>query len=57
MVYNIFTAYRNFNSKSKKYLMDHVRLVLQVSEENQLYINLKNCTFSTNKLLFLGFFC
>jgi len=28
---------------------------LQVLQDNQLYINLKKCTFSANKLLFLGF--
>ena len=35
--------------------MEHLKQVLQVLQENQLYINLKKCTFSTNKLLFLGF--
>jgi hypothetical protein len=42
-------------SKSKEEHLKYVRLVLQVLQENQLYINLKKCTFSTNKLLFLGF--
>ena len=28
---------------------------MQVLQDNQLYINLKKCTFSNNKLLFLGF--
>ena len=42
-------------SESKKEHLEHVRLVLQVLQDNQLYINLKKCTFSTNKLLFLGF--
>jgi len=42
-------------SKIKEEHLEHVRLVLQVLQENQLYINLKKCTFSTNKLLFLGF--
>ena len=42
-------------SKTKEEHLEHVRLVLQVLQENQLYINLKKCTFSTNKLLFLGF--
>ena len=42
-------------SKSKKEHLEHVRLVLQVLQDNQLYINLKKCTFSNNKLLFLGF--
>jgi len=42
-------------SESKKEHLEHVRLILQVLQDNQLYINLKKCTFSTNKLLFLGF--
>jgi len=42
-------------SKSKKEHLEHMRLVFQVLQDNQLYINLKKCTFSTNKLLFLGF--
>lgn len=42
-------------SKTKDEHMEHLKQVLQVLQENQLYINLKKCTFSTNKLLFLGF--
>lgn len=42
-------------SKTKKENMEHVRQVLQVLQENQLYINLKKFTFNTNILLFLGF--
>jgi hypothetical protein len=42
-------------SKSEKEHLEHVRLVLQVLQENQLYINLKKCTLSNTKLLFLGF--
>ena len=33
----------------------HSRQVLDVLKENKLYINLKKCTFFTNKLLFLGY--
>lgn len=35
--------------------MDHLRQVLNVLEENKLYINLKKCSFLTSKLLFLGY--
>lgn len=42
-------------SKTKTEHPQHVRQVLQVVQENQLFINLKKCTFKTNKLLFLGF--
>lgn len=42
-------------SKNKKEHLEHVNQVLQVLQENQLYINMKKCTFCTNKLLFLGF--
>lgn len=35
--------------------MEHMNQVLQVLQKNQLYINLKKCTFNTNKLLCLGF--
>lgn len=42
-------------SKTKDEHLEHLKQVLQVLQENQLYINLKKCTFCTNKLLFLGF--
>ena len=42
-------------SKSKEEPLEHVKQVMYVLQENQLYINLKKCTLSTNKLLFLGF--
>lgn len=42
-------------SKTKEEHLEHVKMVLQVLQQNQLYINLKKCTFNTNKLLFLGF--
>jgi hypothetical protein len=42
-------------SKSKKEHLEHVTLVLQVLQDNRLYINMKKCTFSINKLLFLEF--
>lgn len=41
-------------SKTKDNL-EHLKQVLQVLQENQLFVNLKKCTFYTNKLLFLGF--
>jgi hypothetical protein len=34
---------------------EQVREVLKVLRENKLYLNLKKCTFLTDKLLFLGF--
>src|ERR1044072_4356920 len=43
------------NSKIKEEHLEHVKQVLQVLQENQFYINMKKCTFCTNKLLFLGF--
>ena len=42
-------------SKSKEEHLVQLRQVLDVLEENKLYINLKKCTFLTNKLLFLGY--
>jgi hypothetical protein len=35
--------------------LKHVREVLSVLRDNKLYLNLKKCTFLTDKLLFLGF--
>ena len=34
---------------------NHVREVLAVLQANELYINLKKCSFLSNKLLFLGY--
>ena len=34
---------------------NHVRKVLTVLQANELYINLKKCSFLTDKLLFLGY--
>ena len=34
---------------------NHVREVLAVLQANELYINLKKCSFLTDKLLFLGY--
>lgn len=42
-------------SKHEEEHLVHVRQVLEVLQENKLYVNLKKCTFCTNKLLFLGF--
>ena len=41
--------------KTKGEHLNHLRQVLDVLKENQLYINLKKCTFCANKLLFLGY--
>nr|GEV91829.1 hypothetical protein [Tanacetum cinerariifolium] len=35
--------------------LDHIREVLKVLQEHQLFVNLKKCSFVTHKLLFLGF--
>ncbi|GJU40086.1 putative CCCH-type zinc finger family protein, partial [Tanacetum coccineum] len=35
--------------------LDHLREVLKVLQEHQLFVNLKKCSFMTHKLLFLGF--
>ncbi|CAL8120747.1 unnamed protein product [Prunus armeniaca] len=42
-------------STTKEEHLVHLRQVLDVLTENKLYVNLKKCTFCTNKLLFLGF--
>ncbi|XP_020887735.1 uncharacterized protein LOC110230088 [Arabidopsis lyrata subsp. lyrata] len=42
-------------SKTREEHLEHVKQVLQVLQKNQLFVNLKKCVFSTNKLLFLGF--
>ena len=42
-------------SKTEVAHYNHVREVLAVLQANELYINLKKCSFLTNKLLFLGY--
>ncbi|XP_061999091.1 uncharacterized protein LOC133716395 [Rosa rugosa] len=42
-------------SRTKEEHLVHLKQVLGALQENKLYINLKKCTFCTNKLLFLGF--
>ena len=42
-------------SKTEAAHYNHVREVLVVLQANELYINLKKCSFLTNKLLFLGY--
>ncbi|CAL9020785.1 unnamed protein product [Prunus brigantina] len=44
-----------FECTTKEEHLVHLRQVLDVLRENKLYVNLKKCTFCTNKLLFLGF--
>ena len=41
--------------KTKAAHCNHMRKVLAVLQVNELYINLKKCSFLTNKLLFLGY--
>ena len=42
-------------SRRKEYHLVPIRQVLSVLQERKLYVNLKKCTFCTNKLLFLGY--
>ena len=42
-------------SKTEAAHYNHVREVLAVLQANELYINLKKCSFLTDKLLFLGY--
>ena len=42
-------------SKTEVAHYNHVREVLAVLQANELYINLKKCSFLTDKLLFLGY--
>src|ERR1041384_6864155 len=43
-------------SKGDDEHFDHIRKVLGVLRENDLYANLKKCVFMQTQLLFLGFF-
>ncbi|GJY28751.1 transposon ty3-I gag-pol polyprotein [Tanacetum coccineum] len=43
-----------YNNTEDEHL-DHLREVLKVLQEHQLFVNLKKCSFMTHKLLFLGF--
>lgn len=43
-------------SRTKEEHLLHVQAVFDISQENNLYINLKKCEFLTNELMFLGFF-
>ena len=42
-------------SKTEAAHYNHVREVLAMLQANELYINLKKCSFLTDKLLFLGY--
>lgn len=42
-------------SKNEDEHFEHVRKVLEVLKENELYVNLKKCVFLQKQLLFLGF--
>jgi hypothetical protein len=42
-------------SKDEDTHFEHVRKVLEVLKQNELYVNLKKCIFVHKKLLFLGF--
>ena len=43
------------HSKSRQEYVDHLRKVFEVLRENNLYANLKKCTFIQESLLFLGY--
>ena len=42
-------------SKDEDEHFDHIRKVLEVLRENELYVNLKKCVFLQTQLLFVGF--
>ena len=42
-------------SKSMKEHLKHVRAVLQTLRKENLYANMKKCTFGVDKVVFLGF--
>lgn len=42
-------------SHSQDEHIEHLRSVLNVLQENKLYINMKKCNFMTKKLIFLGY--
>ena len=42
-------------SKIESTYYNHVQEVMMVLQANELYINLKKCSFLTDKLLFLGY--
>ncbi|KAK0571531.1 hypothetical protein LWI29_017595 [Acer saccharum] len=42
-------------SKNEEDHMEHLRAVLEVLNENKLFINLKKCSWLTERLLFLGY--
>lgn len=42
-------------SLAEKEHLDHLRKVLKALTDHELFVNLKKCTFLTNKLLFLGY--
>ena len=44
----------NYSSSENEH-MQHLRGVLMVLHDNELYSNLKNCSFMTRSLMFLGF--
>ena len=43
------------NNATKDEHMIHLRHVLQVLHENELFINLKKCYFMTGSIVFLGY--
>ncbi|GJR45877.1 transposon ty3-I gag-pol polyprotein [Tanacetum coccineum] len=42
-------------SQTKEEHLGHLRKVMKALADNDLFVNLKKCTFLTNKLLFLGY--
>jgi hypothetical protein len=56
---NFFVVYFDdilIYSKSLDKHVEHIRYVLVVLREQNLYANLEKCTFCTDKVVFLGFF-
>jgi len=42
-------------SKNEEEHLEHVKMVLDVLKDNELYVNLKKCVFLQTRLVFLGF--
>ena len=42
-------------SSSEEEHLQHLRAVMKVLQENELYVNLKKCNFMTPSLIFLGY--
>lgn len=42
-------------SKTKEQHLNHLKQICEILRKEQLFANLKKCTFMTNKVVFLGF--